>query len=52
MNETLQIIQLVFSFLIIPVLTYVVRLERRLTKVETLVEVMYRNIHKRGGENK
>jgi len=39
MTETLQIIQLIFSFLIIPVLGYVIRLERRLTKVETILEM-------------
>ena len=50
MSETLQILQLMFSFLIIPVLGYVVRLERRITKLETIIEVMYKNIHKRGGE--
>jgi hypothetical protein len=44
MNETIQIIQLVFSFLIIPVLGYIIRLERRLTRVETKLEMAY-NLH-------
>lgn len=52
MNETLQIIQLLFSFLIVPVFGYIIKLEKRLTKIETIIEVMRDNIHKRGGEIK
>ncbi len=51
MTDILQIIQLAFSFLIVPALGYIIKLERRLTKLETIIEVMYKNIHKRGGES-
>lgn len=43
MTETLQILQLVFSFLIVPVLGYVVRLERRITKLETILSFCYKS---------
>jgi len=39
MVETLQILQLIFSVLILPVLGYVIRLERRLTKIETVCDL-------------
>ena len=50
MTETLQIIQLCFSFLIIPVLGYVVSLERRITRLETKIEMMCSNFHEIGGD--
>ena len=50
MTETLQIIQLCFSFLIIPVLGYVVSLERRITRLETKIEIMCSNLHEIGGD--
>lgn len=43
MSEILQIIQLVFSFLIVPVLTYIVKLEKRITKIETIITMYERS---------
>ena len=50
MTETLQIIQLIFSFLIIPALGYIVSLERRLTRLETKIEFLCNEISHKGGE--
>jgi len=41
MTETLQIVQLAFSFLIVPVLGYIIRLERRITRLETKIEMAF-----------
>jgi len=51
MSEILQVLQLIFSLLIVPILGYVIRVEKRLTKVETYVEIMFKNVHKRNGES-
>ena len=50
MTEILQLVQLCFSFLIIPVLGYVVSLERRITRLETKIEIMCGSLHKIGGD--
>lgn len=49
MNEIIQLIQLGVSILIIPVLTYVVRMEKRITRVETFIEITYADVYKKGG---
>lgn len=50
MNEIIQIVQLLLTLLIVPVLGYVVRLERRITKIETIIEIILKNYFSKGGE--
>lgn len=50
MSEYISIANLFISVLIIPVLSYVVKLERRLTKIETIVEIVIQNITKKRGD--
>ena len=52
MNETLQILQLIFSFLIVPVLGYIITLEKRITRLETKIEFLCNELFKKGGEKK
>ena len=52
MSEYISIANLFVSVLIIPVLTYVVRMEKRITRLETIIEIIYTNAQKRGGEVK
>lgn len=50
MTEYISIANLFVSVLIIPVLTYVVKLERRITKIETIVDMVTNNIYKKRGD--
>ena len=43
MNETIQIIQLAFSFLIVPILSYIMRLEKRIVRIETILSMYIRD---------
>ncbi len=52
MIETLQILQLIISFFIVPVLGYVITLEKRITRLETKIEVLCNEILHKGGEKK
>ena len=52
MTEILQIIQLGMTVLIIPIFSYIVKLEKRITRLETKIEFICLNIEKRGGEKK
>ena len=52
MTETLQIIQLFMTFLVVPVFVYIVKLEKRLTRLETKIEFLCNELFKEGGEKK
>lgn len=40
------------TFLVVPVFVYIVKLEKRLVRLETKIEFICFNIEKRGGEKK
>ena len=50
MTEIIQIVQFFMTFLVVPVFVYIVKLERRITRLETKIEFICFNIEKRGGE--
>lgn len=50
MNETLQIIQLTVSSLLIPALAYVIKLEKRITRVETKLDFVCNEFSHKGGD--
>ena len=49
MFETIQIAQFVMTFLVVPVFVYIVKLERRITRLETKIEYICVSIEKRKG---
>jgi|GEM_PF-5519224 len=52
MTEILQLLQLVFSFFILPVLGYVITLEKRITRLETKIEFFCNEFSHKGGEKR
>ena len=52
MAEYIPIANLIVSVLIIPVLGYVVRLERRITKIETIIDMMLKHFYKERGDKR
>ncbi len=52
MTEIIQIVQFFMTFFVVPVFVYVVKLERRITRLETKIEFICLNIEKRGGKRK
>jgi len=52
LTEIIQIVQFFMTFLVVPALIYIVKLEKRLVRLETKIEFICNNIGKRGGDKK
>lgn len=52
MSDVLQIIQLIFSSLIIPAVMYIIKLEKRLFVLEHKVDTMLANLSRRRSDKK
>ena len=52
LSEVIQIIQLTVSGLVIPALAYVIKLEKRITRLETKIEFLCNELTHKGGDKK
>ena len=52
LTEIIQIAQFFMTFLVVPVFVYIVKLEKRLTGLETKIEFLCNELFKKGGEKK